>query len=245
MSQRRAPPIEPTAALPSPASPVSCPSSSVQRFASLALIVHFSLLITALSANMAPSHLQGILLGWFSPYFIATNQDYGAVPISLTHADAIDFPLTIELLPTDSVTHEDSAWHKLEIPNSEENATGISFRASRWPNYARLVRLITVDQPDSEILADIATALVRFAEEQSRVSYRAIRLRATKVLSYDEDAALASNQGALLADELDSTLCYGANILRTSNHEIALVPFQERLRTAQPKQLPLSAEGTN
>ncbi len=219
------------------------PTKTLRWFVSIAILLHFGVLLFQLSANVAPSYLQGRINVWLSPFIVTTNLDYGATPLELTHAAPIDFPLLVELLPASADATDSQAWQILELPNAMLSANrGWDFRRSRWPNYARLIRLVEIDHPDSELLADIAIPFVQFAEKRSREEFRAIRLRAPKVLSYDEAAALASGRLELNAEEAVGTLVFGANIVRKVD-SMVLVPFQEPLRTAKPAAVASSKSG--
>lgn len=210
------------------------PTLRTRWLISVALLLHFGVLLFQLSANVAPSYLQGKIDDWLAPLLVTLNLDYGATPLELTHAAPIDFPLLVELLPADAAHDAPQAWQTLELPNATLSSNDTwDFRRSRWPNYARLIRLVAVEYPDSELLADIALPFVHYAESRSRNQFSALRIRAPKVLSYEEEEARASGYEELEGQEARGTVVFGATIVRTSS-SIVLVPFQEPARTAKP-----------
>lgn len=217
------------------------PSPRARWVASTLICAHLAAVMLGLSANLAPSFLQGQLTAWLAPYLVTTGQSYQALPLELTHAEPFDFPLWVELLPSD----EDHAqWQPLLPPgtrqamdeSSEGDVGGLDQRFSRWANYSRMIRLIATEQPDSEILSDIAVQLVRNAAAQSarRQNFRAIRLVAPKVLSYDEDTQVASGQLDLDAEVLAPTIVFEASVVGEPSGELSLVPSLSPLRTAKP-----------
>lgn len=221
--------------------PCPGPSPRVRSLASALICAHLAALMLGLSANLAPSYLQGQLTAWLSPYLVTTGQSYQALPLELTHAEPFDFPLWVELLPSDE---SNASWQPLRLPNTRQTTDessrrgvgGLDQRFSRWANYSRMIRLIATEQPDSEILSDIAVQLVRSAAAQSarRQNFRAIRLVAPKVLSYDEDAQVASGQLDLDADLLAPTIVFEASVVEGPSGELSLVPSLSPLRTAKP-----------
>lgn len=212
------------------------PSLRMQLSISLAIAFHFCALLIAFSANLAPSYLQGQLTAWLSPYAITTNQAYNAFSLELTHAEPLDFPLYVELLPVNQQDGKQSEeWQKMLLPGSSSRKfASHDVRWSRWSNLSRVIQLIAIEQPDSEILSDIAARLVVIAEEQTGNSFRAVRLITPRVLSYDQDARVFSGASSLEDDELSPTVVYRATIVRDSTSRISLVPDEIPLRTAKP-----------
>ena len=220
------------------ASPCTGPSPQVRWVASALICAHFTAILVGLSANLSPSYLQGQLTAWLAPYLVTMGQSYQALPLELTHAEPFDFPLWVELLPSDE---PNAQWQPLLLPDTrqtidESSSGGLDQRFSRWANYSRLIRLIATEQPESEILSDIAVQLVRNAASQSarRQRFQAIRLVAPKVLSYDEDAQVASGQLDLGAEVLAPTIVFEASVLEAPSGELSLVPSLSPLRTAKP-----------
>lgn len=212
------------------------PSPRMQLLVSLVIVFHFCALLVAFSANLAPSYLQGQLTAWLSPYTVTTNQAYNAFPLELTHAEPLDFPLYVELLHSNQQGSEQSEdWQRMLLPGgSSRKLASHDVRWSRWSNLSRVIQLIAIEQPDSEILSDIAARLVVTAEKQTGDTFRAVRLIAPRVLSYDQDARVFSGESSLEDDELSPTVVYRATIVRDSASQISLVPEQIPLRTAKP-----------
>lgn len=207
-----------SAALAERGSQSECLSSSGKLLATAMILTHFTALLLTLSANLAPSYLQGRLTAWFSSYLVTTNQDYTALPLELTHADAIDFPLVLEVHRTGD---EPQSWREVKLPHA------------RWQNFSRWIRLISVDQPESELLADVLAHFAGVIEERQSKELDAIRLVAPKVLSYDEDALVAGGEPA--SESFEQEIAYKAHIIRDPlTHQIQLVPAQDPLRTSKP-----------
>lgn len=78
------------------------PSDTTRGVVSVILLIHLFCILVALSANLAPSALQGRLLNLFSPYTETLNFDLDSTPYELTHINEIDEENRIELLPDES-----------------------------------------------------------------------------------------------------------------------------------------------
>jgi hypothetical protein len=204
----------------------------VQWFASWLIIFHFSALLIALSANMAPSFLQGEMTSWLAPYSVTTGQSYGAIPLELTHAEPIDFPLLVELhRPQD----DPQTWQTADLPYARVSRSGdVNLRGSRWPNVSRLIRMSAIDDPESEILSDIAAQAVKAMQRGRQEEFDRVRFLAPKVLSFDEDAIVAAGQGSLISGELSPEIVFSAWIVRDSDEGIKLIPQQDAARTSKP-----------
>jgi hypothetical protein len=207
-------------------------SGRAQALVSLVLIAHFGALLVTWSANLAPSYLQGNLTALLSPYLVTTTQAYNAFPLELTHAEPFDFPMHIQLLATDE---QRGVWQFMALPGlGDADSSATDNRFSRWSNYSRVIRLVASEQPDSEILSDIAASAVRYAEQRSGQTYRAIRWVAPKILSYDEDALVRTGQLIEGEGELSPQIVYSAAVLRDAAGGLSLIPEQAPLRTAKP-----------
>lgn len=233
----------------------SGPGAGLRGLISLAIILHGLCLLLAVSSNLAPSYLQGRLLDVVGPYLHVTHQYYHALPLELTRAEPLDFPLQVELQT--ETTGSDLAqnageWQPLSLAGlfEGERIQG-SGHDSRWHNLARWLTLIHSADAESEILADFAAQTVQLAERQSGQRYQAVRFISAKVLSYDEDLALAGNLRASDDEAFQPNVVYSARIVRLDNQaavgeaessRLSLVPAQEALRTAKPvdvvKELP-------
>ncbi len=206
-------------------------TDTVRRFMSFLVVAHFLALILTLSSNLGPSYVQGELGRWAAPYLVTTNQKYVALPLALTHADTIDFPLWIELRPSGSGP---DAWQRFDLPGSSSGRGEASLTRSRWPNFSRMVRLVAEEQPDSELLAEIAAQVVRAAEARQEARFDQVRFVQPHVLSFDEDAIVDQGQASLIAQELEDEVVFTANVVRDSRGDIGLVPMQESSRTSKP-----------
>lgn len=216
------------------------PSQRQRTIVSVVVSAQFLALLITLSANLAPSFLQGKLTRLLSPYLVTTNQAYNAFPLELTHAEPFDFPMYIEFRAEDSASDR---WEKLNLPGITNPASSLAaWRYSRWTNLSRVVRLIFTEQPDSEILSDITAHLVDVAEQQSGDTFREVRWMAPKVLSYDEDARLANGEEALAGEAFSPSIVYSATVVHGPAGQLSLVPQQAPLRTAKPIGQPIGQE---
>ncbi len=210
----------------------TCPSPRLRSIVSLLVVAHLATVLIALAANLAPSLLLGKMTQLTSAYAGTTNQIYTGLPLELTHAEPFDFPLNVEMQSSELTGTE---WQAMPLPGIEQPRTDShQLRFSRWSNFSRVMRMVATNQPDSEILADIAARLVELAEKREQQTFQGIRFIAPKVLSYDEDALLASGQSTKHDEELLSTIVYSATILRDVDGRLSLVPQQIPLRTAKP-----------
>jgi hypothetical protein len=208
------------------------PSGRAQVLVSFILVAHFGALLVTWSANLAPSYLQGNLTALLSPYLVTTNQAYNAFPLELTHAEPFDFPMHMELLPSDE---QHGVWQVMAVPGMESAGGQVmDNRFSRWANYSRVIRLVASEQPDSEILSDIAASAIRYAEQRSGQTYKAVRWVAPKILSYDQDALVYAGQLTEGEGELAPQVVYSAVIVRDPTEGLSLIPEQAPLRTSKP-----------
>lgn len=219
---------------------------------SLAIILQLFSLLLAFSSNLAPSYLQGRILNVVGPYQHLTHQYYHVLPLELTRAEPLDLPLRIELqaeITGSDVDQAAATWQPLALAGLfSEAGAGVELRDTRWHNLARWLTLVATADPESEILSDFAAQAVQLAESQSGERYRAVRLLSTKVLSYDEDLALAGNLRDPSDESFEPSVVYSASIVRldgpgdTASQRLSLIPAQDALRTAKPvdpsKELP-------
>lgn len=233
----------------------SGPGAVLRGLISLAIMLHGLCLLLAVSSNLAPSYLQGRLLDVAGPYLHVTHQYYRALPLELTRAEPLDFPLRVELQAeaTGSDSEQGGAeWQPLLLTGLfESHRIQGNPSDSRWYNLARWLTLISSADPESEILSDFAAQTVQLAEIQSGQRYQAVRFISAKVLSYDEDLALAGNPRASEDETFQPSVMYSARIVRLDrpaaageggSSGLSLVPAQDALRTAKPidavKELP-------
>ncbi len=231
------------------------PARGLRGLLSLAIILQGFSLLLALSSNLAPSYLQGRILGVVGPYLHATHQYYHALPLELTRAEPLDWPLTVELqVETTGGEADRSAgtWQPLALSGLFNNAraqAGVS--DTRWHNLGRWLALTASADADSEILSDFAARAIQLAERQSGQRYQAVRFSTAKVLSYDEDLALAGNLREPGDEIFQPNVIYSASVVRlddlgspkgAGSQRLSLVPAQDALRTAKPvglsKELP-------
>lgn len=222
--------------------PTGCPPAWVRNTLSLLIILHGLALIVAVSSNLAPSYLQGRILNRLAPYLNTTHQAYNALPLELTRGELADFPLQVELQTSAANTGADVAEHAWQ-PMSIEGLVNFAVaptaqRATRWSNLARWLSLTASADPENEILSDFSARCVTLAEKQTGQRYSGVRLVSPKVLSFDEDMALAGGIRELFDEEFQPTIVYSANIVRlqdgASQERLSLVPVQSAARTSKP-----------
>lgn len=228
------------------------PALGLRGLLSLAIIIQGFSLLLAFSSNLAPSYLQGRMLDVVGPYLHVTHQYYHALPLELTRAEPLDFPLRVELqVENTGVDAEQAtaAWQPLALRGlfgNDRAQAGVS--DTRWHNLARWLTLIASADPESEILSDFAARAIQLAERQSGQRYQAVRFLSAKVLSYDEDLTLAGKLREPGDEMFQPSVIYSASVVRlgapgdADNQRLSLIPAQDALRTAKPvglsKELP-------
>ncbi len=218
------------------------PPAWVRNSVSLLILLHGFALLVAVSSNLAPSYLQGRMLNRLAPYLNITHQAYNTLPLELTRGELADFPLHVELQRQTTNTETDvegPTWQPLAIAGLVDFAEAPTAQhTTRWPNVARWLSLTASADPENEILSDFSAQCVRLAEKQTGQRYSGVRLVSPKVLSFDEDLALASGMREPSDDEFQPTVVYSANVVRlgegTSEERLSLVPAQLAARTARP-----------
>lgn len=178
---------------------------------SLAVIAHFAVLITSLFANYAPSYLQGEVLTLLEPYTIPTHQAYRALPLHLTHGESVDFPVQLQAKIGDA-----TAWEDLQIGTWELSST-------RWRNLARRIVLIAEDDPENEILSEIAIRTVDRVNSLRSRKLTAIRFVQPYMLSFDEDSLVQAGQAELLGD-MEPTVLFQAEVVYEQGQVVGLLP---------------------
>lgn len=202
-------------------------SPRIKRMATCLLVLHFVAFTLSLAANFAPSSLQGKLMNLAAIYLVTTNQDYGALPLELTHGAPVDFPLWIELRRAPSQN-----WERLRLPGETRRVDGSpDFRFSRWTNLSRLLHLVATDQPDAELLSDVTVALLRARGMEGRVE--AVRWISQPVLSFDQHTFVVAGQESLIVAELMPQIVFSGRVIQDANGEISLLPDQEPMRTSK------------
>lgn len=213
-------------------SPAYALPSWLQAVCSLAIVFHFAALLVALSSNLAPSYLQGKLLDFFSPYLVTTHQAYRAAPLELTHAETLDFPLVVELRSEDG---SEPQWQPLSCTITPPSAQlGRPTGWAHWNNFARWFTLTADQQPEAEVLADIAAGCIALAELQSGQRYEAIRMLTRHVNSFDEDNALQLGLATMEDEAYQPLELFRAAVIRRESRPLSLVPAQQPLRTSKP-----------
>ena len=221
---------------------IGWPSAWVRNTVSLLIILHGLALFVAVSSNLAPSYLQGRILTRLAPYLNMTHQAYNALPLELTRAEQADFPLRVELQTAEANTATEVAgqvWRPMTIARLVDFAEApTAQRATRWANVARWLSLTASADPEDEVLSDFSARCVALAEKQTGQRYSGVRLISPKVLSYDEDMALAGGMREPSDEAFQPTVVYSANIVRlhegTNEERLSLVPSQPAARTAKP-----------
>lgn len=191
----------------------------VQWILSSIFVLHFMALLVALSSNRAPSYLQGELMNWLAPYLTTTHQSYGSIPLQLTHGEQVDFPLQVE-------------WLADGDPNWQAEAS-LTQAGARWTSFARVIQVIGIDLPESEILSELGLKLVKQIEARESVAVREIRFVVNHVLSFDEDLAIATGREELLSDDRQPAIVFDAVVVRQADSPIGLIPQQDASRTSK------------
>lgn len=207
-----------------------------KRLANAFIVVQFAVLALSLSANLSPSALQGDLLDWAEYYTIPTAQDYGAVPLELTHGESLDFPVAFQAQYAD----EPGAWVPLRLPGvTLGEQRPIQWSHSRWPNLSRSVRLLYGDTGDPEPFAILASALLKSQGESQPIQVRAV---APSVISF---AQFQNVQEANLtvAEAFNDSVIYTADVVLLDDGQWSLVPVEESQRTAKSELERESQEG--
>ncbi|MCA9127745.1 MAG: hypothetical protein KDB22_11695 [Planctomycetales bacterium] len=204
-------------------------SSKVQITISILVVLHFSILILSLSANLSPSFLQGKLVDLLGPYLITTGQEYGAVPIEITHAEPIDFATLVQV-------HERGAqpgeWISLALPGViDSTARPVNFANSRWTNLSRLLRLIAEEFNDSDVLAEFAASIANRHSQDMDID--AIRILAPHVPSYDKYEELRLAGLPFNESTFPPVIAYYANVV-AQGEQLRVIPYLEPLRTSKP-----------
>lgn len=201
------------------------PSSLTKAAISLGILFHFTALYVAFNSNFFQSRLQEKIMDALSPYLISTSQAYGATPLELTHAQTFDFPIRVEVR-----LENESAWRPLNLGNPRK----LLSQVARWNHFTRVVGIILEDDPESEILAEIALNLVNCSSTtrtSSGDSIVAIRVIQPHVLSFDEATAKAAGQEDLI--DLSPKVRFEAAVVRRNEQVVGLVPSQERYRSSK------------
>lgn len=187
---------------------------------SVAIVIHFAMLLFALMANLAPSFWQGLWMERLSPYLVTVHQSYGAIPLELTHGVDIDFPLKFEV-------REDATNQWKEVLTNVQSP-----QQTRWTSLSRIVSLIVEDQPDSEMLTELSFQMLRHVEAREKKSFDAVRWLRPHVPTFDEDAVIRAGQGTLIENDLQNEVIFSAVVVRGEEAVMGLVPQQEASRTA-------------
>ncbi|RMF44295.1 MAG: hypothetical protein D6753_02950 [Planctomycetota bacterium] len=192
------------------------------------MCLHWVLIVLALSSNLAPSMLQGMLLEWTSPYLYATHQAYGAVPLEITHGESIDRTLLVE------TQDEHGTWWPVDLGQQMPREGELRWTKSRWSQVSRVFRIIANELSDAEILAEVALALVRHQEATLGKEVHAVRLIEMPVPSYDEYMAVADDGPAALVEVIDPQVIYQASVARRGELILGVTPVLPEFRVARP-----------
>ncbi len=202
------------------------PSPRLKRLLSVVVVFHFAATLVALASNYSPSYVQGVVMDYLSPYLVTTHQAYGAMPLELTHGNAIDFPVAIEVQ-----REESSNWDKLELWK-----TGQEERRSRWNSLGRIITIVTEDQPESEVLSEIANQIVRHAEAtntRETAEITAVRIVQPHVMNFEEDLIFASSGESFIEADLVAETLYAAKVVRSDGLVVGMLPVQEASRVSE------------
>lgn len=191
--------------------------------ASLVIVVHFFALLVALSANLFPSALQEKFTLGLSGYLVSTSQNYGSLPLELTHSEPFDYPLIVQVR-----RKKDGKWKTAEFAGYKEG----DYSFSRWMNMARLVRLAVEENSENEILGEIGFGLSRHIDgENPRDAIDAIRLVQPIVLNFDQATATPEEQRDILG--LAPKTVFQAAVIRRDGEIVGVVPAQESYRSSK------------
>lgn len=202
-----------------------------RTFISVLICLHFAALLASLASNMSPSFVQGKLQDFLSPYLVTTAQDYGAVPIELTHADPMDFPAFVQVHRR---SDPKQLWQSVQLPAvAGESVRPINWTRSRWANISRFTRLIAEDFPDSEILSEIALSILNSSQVEDPENVDGIRIVAPHIPDFDEFEIVMLEGEEFTSASFQDQVVYSADVVRSTAGEIGLVPFLQDLRTSK------------
>ncbi len=205
-----------------------------RRIASSLILAQLCVLILSLSSNLSPSTLQGNLLDWAELYTIATAQDYGAVPIELTHGETLDFPVAVQV-QTDADGPDE--WTTLELPGVNfSSERPVNWSGSRWPNLSRSVRLLYNDTDDPEAIAILTSATINGSTSRIPGKVRRVRVISPTVISYRQYQSVV-DANLTVAEAFADEVIYTAELVQLPSGEQVLVPEEESLRTSKSKLL--------
>lgn len=205
-----------------------------RHVASLLILVQFCVLILSLSSNLSPSTLQGNLLDWAELYTITTAQDYGAVPIELTHGETLDFPVAVQV---QSDTDTPGEWTTLELPGVNfSSERPVNWSRTRWANLSRSVRLLYNDTDDPEAIAILASATVNGSTSRVAGKVRRVRVVSPTVVSYRQYESVV-DANLTVAEAFADEVVFTAELIELPSGEQVLVPEEESLRTSKSKLL--------
>ena len=197
-------------------------SAAVRVLFTTVVVGHLALLYLALSSNLFQSRLQQVAMDWASIYSVTTGQQYGMVPLEMTHAETFDLPLQVQTRESQQ-SDRVSEWASVDSILPEN--------APRWSNLSRNLRVILEDDPENEILSDFAFAIVQQLESGSPSSQtNEIRFIQPFVPDFDEGSALADGLGGLL--DTAPQVLFSATIVRNQGRAVGLVPDQEDYRSS-------------
>ena len=181
---------------------------------------HLLALIIALSANFAPSLLQGRMTSALSFYHVTTAQDYNLLPLELTHGSRLDRPVYFQIKAPSSAT-----WQTLDCQSCQMvKDIGQANNSHTWQNLTHVLTWLATQEPDSPLLAEVVFRLAKQVdglEPNSRV-----RLLIPHVPTYDEFEIIRGQEGAVVSDLFDPEILYSANIVIDDEGEVRVVPEQ-------------------
>lgn len=194
---------------------------------SLFAVLQIATLLLSLLSNYAPSYLEGEILGWLSPYIVTTHQFYGAKPLEMTHSESVDFPVQI-----DAQFQGDRNWTTITFGRDSLNQT-------RWPMLARIMVVVTEDDDENPILAEVTAAIVKQINSTRRKNVRRIRLMQPHVLSFDEDSYVQSGQEDLLDGLDEGNQIFAADVVYDQDSKfVGVLPILSKYRTSPAANLP-------
>lgn len=197
--------------------------------ASVLIAGQLGLLLFSLLANLSPSILQDRISAIAGVYLVTTAQDYGAVPIELSHGEVLEVPMRIEVHQAGEAADR---WTTL-FPTP-------STPAHQWPNVSRLMRLIATEIPDSEILSELVARAIAISSPRDVQDADYVRITAPYMASYDEFSIAGEGRSENIRMLYPDSVVFSAKIVQSSDGDLLLIPNQDPSRTSKSQRPPVA-----
>ncbi|MCR9296419.1 MAG: hypothetical protein NXI32_27220 [bacterium] len=200
--------------------------TSWQRAITIAIVLHFVTLFVAFSSNLYQSLLQQEAIRYLSPYLVTTSQVYGALPLEWTHAQSYDLPMDFEVRSKGS-----QRWETL-ISANRSDQLGDNWR---WSNLTRILRMVIMEDPESEIAAELGLKIANhYQSRRNAADLASIRFIQPYTPSFDEATLLAGEDVAELDVSTEPEVIYQADVVYDqSGKAIGLLPILESYRSSK------------